>query len=168
MTERELSRQAIADYYAAHADELRAFVAARTAGAAPADDIVQDVFLRLLLSDKLISTVTLPALAMQVARNLIIDHWRRTSTAQAYERLVAASADTEPQAVYSTDGIHELFERGMARLTPAQRGVYRMNIVDGMRVSEISKTLNINYKSVENRLGAARKEMRSYMRRMLA
>jgi len=35
-------------------------------------------------------------------------------------------------------------------------------------VREISERLHMNYKSVENRLGAARKEVRQYMQRMLA
>ena len=39
---------------------------------------------------------------------------------------------------------------------------------DGLAVSEISKTLKMNYKSVENRLGLARREMRKYMTKMLA
>ncbi len=43
-----------------------------------------------------------------------------------------------------------------------------MCIYDGMKVSEISKTLGENYKRVENYLGAARKEVRQYVDKMLA
>lgn len=43
-----------------------------------------------------------------------------------------------------------------------------MNIYDDLAVSEISKTLNMNYKSVENKLGSARKVIRKYMSKMLA
>ena len=74
----------------------------------------------------------------------------------------------EPSSVYAPAEITELLERGMARLSPKSRHIYAMNVMEGMRVAEISDTLGETYKSVENRLGAARKEIRSYMRRMLA
>ena len=62
----------------------------------------------------------------------------------------------------------EILERGIAHLSDSERVIYRMNLFEGLQVSEISKTLHINYKSVENRLGAARKEIRQYMKRVLA
>ena len=61
-----------------------------------------------------------------------------------------------------------LLEQGMARLTAKQREIYCMNVYGGMKVAEISDELRVSYKSVEHRLGDARREVRSYMRRMLA
>ena len=43
-----------------------------------------------------------------------------------------------------------------------------MNVFEGMKVKEISKALQMNYKSVEYQLGEARKEMRTYVAQMLA
>ncbi|MBP6527113.1 MAG: RNA polymerase, partial [Prevotella sp.] len=53
-------------------------------------------------------------------------------------------------------------------LSEHQQKIYRLNIYSGMKVSEISKTLDMNYKSVEHRLGSARKEVREYIRKALA
>ena len=39
-----------------------------------------------------------------------------------------------------------------------QRKIYRMNVCDGMQISEIAIKLDVKYKKVENRLCAARKE----------
>ena len=72
------------------------------------------------------------------------------------------------EMVYSVVEITELMERGIARLSEMQRKVYRLNVCDGMKVGEICRELRLNYKCVENRLGAARKEVRCYMKRMLA
>ena len=44
------------------------------------------------------------------------------------------------------------------------RNIYRMHILGGMRVSEISEQTGEKYKTVENRLGLARKQMRNYLR----
>ena len=43
--------------------------------------------------------------------------------------------------------------------------VLRMNIVEEKPVSEISDELQMKYKTVENRLQAGRRQLRSYMRR---
>lgn len=172
MTETDTSARLIAAYYASHLEQIRAFVARHTDGSAESDDIVQNIFVRLLQSGKMISPITLPCLVYSVARNMIVDHWRRRRFVERYESTVRLNATTtdgeEPSTIYSVTEIAELLERGMARLSAKSRRIYAMNVVGGMRVSEISIALNENYKSVENRLGAARKEMRTYMRRMLA
>ena len=58
----------------------------------------------------------------------------------------------------------EGLERGLARLPENCREVYRLHVYGGMKVSEISLRLGEGYKSVEHRLGTARKAMRQYMR----
>ena len=55
-------------------------------------------------------------------------------------------------------------ENGLARLPENCREVYRLHIYGGMKVSEISQQLNEGYKSVENRLGTARKAIRQYLK----
>ena len=88
-----------------------------------------------------------------------------------YEHYIACRMLQErnnSMSVYSINEIAELLERGIARLADKQQVIYRMSIYGGLKISEISDTLNINYKSAENRLGLARKEIRRYMARMLA
>ena len=63
----------IETYYTDHRDELLAFVSSRLGGSEESEDIVQNVFLRLLTSDKMITAITLPALVYTMARNLITD-----------------------------------------------------------------------------------------------
>lgn len=172
MTEPEISKKLITDFYIQHIEEVKAFVLKRMDYSAESEDVVHNVFLKLLESDKIISAVTLPCLVYTMARNMIYDYWRHRMSVDEYEhyiRKVSGIYDrVEDSSVYSAVEISEILERGMARLSDKQRGIYRMNVVCGMQVSEISECLNENYKSVENRLGAARKVMRKYMRRMLA
>lgn len=61
----------IADYYSQHYEEVKAFVSSRLQYADDSEDVVQNIFLRLLQMDKMISSVTLPCLVYTVARNLI-------------------------------------------------------------------------------------------------
>ena len=73
------NRTLLSNYYTAHRDELLAYVSSRLGDSCLAEDIVQDVFLKLLTSDKMISEVTMPALVYTVIRNLITTCFRRRS-----------------------------------------------------------------------------------------
>lgn len=170
MEKPETKYSIIANYYSNHYEEILGFVSARLQYADMAEDIVQNVFTKILCTDKMITKVTLPSLIYTVARNLIFDYWRHHRAVEEYEHYLSSvkrdGNDTE--SVYSINEITELLEKGIARLSNRQREIYKMNMYRGMQVSEISQTLQINYKSVENRLGAARKEIRKYLTRMLA
>ncbi len=155
----------ITNYYITHRDELLAYVSSRLGGRAEAEDVVQNVFLRLLTSTKLITETTLPALVYTTARNMIFDIHRHRANINDYEHYIhkVCSEELSADSVYSMHEIMEHMERGLARLPENFREVYRLHIYDGMKVSEISDFLGDNYKSVEYRLGTARKVVRGYM-----
>ena len=156
----------ITDYYISHRDELLAFVSSRLGRSDFAEDIVQNVFLKLLTTDKMISEVTLPSLVYTIARNLITDYYRRHTNYEEYEHYILRSEETgvrSQESVFSVREITERLEQGLARLPENCREIYRMHIYGGMKVSEISQELGEGYKSVEHRLGFARKAMRQYL-----
>ena len=163
-------RRVIADYYQTYRDELTAYVRKATCGAEESEDIVQETFLRLLLTDKMVSEVTLPCLVFTIARNMVSDYWRHHSAIDRFEHYVKQNAndDTKAQYVYSTFEIKDILEGGMKKLRENQREIYRMNIIDDMKISDIVKITGEGYKSVEARLGKARKIMREYVARRLA
>ena len=160
------SKQLITNYYIAHRDELLAFASSRLGDSRLAEDIVQDVFLRLLSTDKMITEVTLPALVYTITRNLINDYYRRHTTYEQYEHYIkgVCSEVTTMESVFSAFEIMERLERGLVRLPENCREIYRLHIYGGMKVGEISRELGEGYKSVEHRLGTARKVMREYLR----
>ena len=157
----------ITNYYITHRDELLAFVRSRLGDSCEAEDIVQNVFLRLLTSDKLISEITLPALVFTMTRHQIYDYYRHHTAVEQYEYYIkdVCSEQTTGESILSVHEIMEQMERGLARLPENCRDIYRLHIYDGMKVSEISQQLGEGYKSVEHRLGSARKAMRQYLRK---
>ena len=162
-----MNKQLLSNYYITHRDEVLAYVSSRLGGgSADAEDVVQNVFLRLLTSTKLITEQTLPALVYTTARNMIFDIHRHRVCAADYEHYIrkVCSSELSTDSVYSVSEMIEQMERGMARLPENVREVYRLHILDGMKVSEISERLGCNYKNVEYRLGAARKAVRSYLK----
>lgn len=171
MTDNNTKQQSIALYYAQHVAELRAFALSRIGHKESSEDLVQEVFKRLLMSEKMISEVTLPCLVYTSLRHLITDYWRHRRAVEEFEHYIASTQwpnATSTESIYNAHEINCMLERGIARLSQSQQRIYRLNIFEGMAVGEISQTLHINYKSTENYLGAARRLVRSYIRQRLA
>lgn len=156
----------LTNYYVTHRDELLAYVSSRLGNSVEAEDLVQNVFLRLLTSDKMITDVTLSALVYTTTRNLITDYYRCRTHFEAYEHYLknTDSIDESAESILSIRDITEQLERGLARVPENCREVYRLHIYGGMKVAEISERLGEGYKSVEHRLGIARKSVRQQLR----
>ncbi len=173
MEKQKRKNSILADYYRCHYEELKNFVASRLLYSAETEDLVQNVFVRLLQMEQMITPVTLPSLTYTIARNLILDYWRHKKKTEEYEHYIKKSDSTgkltiDGESVYSAVEIEELLEHGIAQLNRQERTIYRMNLFDGMKVSEIALKTETNYKSTENHLGRARKVVRNYMTKMLA
>ena len=139
-----------------------------------AEDVVQTTFLRLLNSTTpyllLAHHSSLPALVHATMLNLLRDLWRRRRYEQDYEHQLATAPSWVRQAddvfsICSAHQITELLEHRLARMDSTVARVLRMNIVEEKPVSEISDELQMKYKTVENRLQAGRRQLRSYMKR---
>ena len=155
----------ISNYYSAHRDELLAYASTRLGDRDEAEDIVQNTFLRILTTNKMLTEQTLPALVYTVCRNLVNDYFRRRASRFEYEHYIqcAGIGNSSMESVFFAADIVEQMERGLARIPENCRKIYRMHILGGMRVSEISAETGEKYKTVENRLGLARREMRHYL-----
>jgi len=155
----------ISNYYSAHRDELLAYASTRLGDRDEAEDIVQNTFLRILTTNKMLTEQALPALVYTVCRNLVNDYFRRRAFRFEYEHYIQCTGigNSSMESVFFAADIVEQMERGLARIPENCRKIYRMHILGGMRVSEISAETGENYKTVENRLGLARREMRHYL-----
>ena len=159
------NNQLISNYYAAHRDELLSFIAVRITNAVEAEDLVQDIFLRLLRGHHLITPDTLPALIYTMARHAVSDYYRRRRIYEEYEHYIKRSDCTsEIESLISARQLMEHMERSLARLPQACCEIYRLHIYDGMKVRDIARELSLPYKQVENRLGQARKAVRQQLR----
>ena len=156
----------ISNYYAQHRGEIVDFIALRIADACEAEDMVQDLFIRLLRGHQLITPITLPCLTYTMARHCIADYYRRRRVKDEYEHYIQKSdvrglmADDTTESIINAHMLMERMERTLARLPEACGRVYRLHIYDGLKVSDIAQQLSLPYKQVENRLGQARKAVR--------
>lgn len=165
------NNQLLSNYYSQHRDELVSFIAVRIVDTNEAEDIVQDIFLRLLRGQHLITPQTLPSLLHTMARHAVCDYYRRRHVHEEYEHYIQTSdfscqtSDDSVESVFSAHQLMERMERSLARLPKACCEIYRLHIYDGMKVSDIAQELSLPYKQVENRLGQARKAVRQQLRK---
>ena len=152
----------IADYYARHRDEIVSFIAVRLGNHDDAEDIVQDIFVRLLKSNHLISDITMSALVYTMARHKMSDYYRRRHTFEEYEHFIKRgdTMDENLESVISARELTERMEYTLARLAPECREAYRLHIYEGMAVSQIAEQTGLPYRNVEYRLGIARRAVR--------
>ena len=164
-----MNKELLADYYSQHRDEIVGFVAVRVGDADVAQDVVQDVFFRLLCSDRLISPTTLPALVFTMVRNAVTDWFRRRRIREEYEHYIIGTGDDSDSmdSVISVRELMERMERTLARLASECREVYHLHIYGGMQVRQIAEETHQPYRAVEYRLGQARKEVRRQLRQCM-
>ena len=163
------NKELIEQYYSQHRGELLSFLGSRLGAddAALAEDMVQDLFLRLLSDDRRpISEATLGSLVYTMARHLLVDHYRRLAHQRAYERhaFAAMPDDYRPEpAIFARDTVAHV-ERRLQRMPQTTADIYRLHLYDGMKTADIAHHLHIDYKAVEYRLGQARREVRRLLR----
>lgn len=159
------NNQLLSHYYEAHRDELVSFIAVRITDATEAEDMVQDIFLRLLRGHHLITPQTLPALVYTMARHTVSDYFRRRHVYEEYEHYIKRlDCCVEMESTISAQQLMERMERSLTRLPKACCEIYRLHIYDGMKVGDIAQELSLPYKQVENRLSQARKAVRQQLR----
>ena len=153
-----------------HRDELISFIAVRIHEVYEAEDMVQDIFLRLLRGQHLITPQTLPSLLHTMVLHAVSDYYRRRYVHETYEHYIQTSdiryqtSEDSVESIFSAQQLMERMERSLARLPKDCCEIYRLHIYDGMKVSAIAQELSLPYKQVENRLGQARKAVRQQLR----
>lgn len=158
---------AIADAYIRERDRLENYIARQIGDRAEAENITQDVFVRLLGYDRELIEETLTSLIYNIARNLVIDHMRR----QARTLAVAAEHPVDfetasvcsPEYEISARQISAFENKRVEQLPKVRRRVYMMSRFEGLAVPEIADTLNLSTRTVENHLRLGRREVREYM-----
>jgi RNA polymerase sigma factor (sigma-70 family) len=129
-----------------HRDELRGFLLRRINCTDTADDILQDIYLKLTQSDTCVNNPK--AFLYQVAGNLATDYLRKIQREQA--RFVDESGSPDPlsqipsleRQVYSQEQI-TLLKQAIAELSPRCREVFVRHKIRQQPYSQIMRELGI-------------------------
>lgn len=157
--------QALGQLYQRHVDRVYSYVLFRVRDEALAEDLTQDVFFQALRS--LESFDWRGAVApwlMRIARNMVIDHWRRTGRRPEWAMSALADDDEDGEdrrmerlSAEEDDVVEvELFverERiiqAASRLTELQRQVVALRFASGLSIRETAEVMGKSEGAVKN------------------
>jgi RNA polymerase sigma factor (sigma-70 family) len=159
----------LALYLERRANLLR-FFAARAGSTAAAEDLLQELYLKLAARDREVTADSPAALIYRIALNLMLDRargdarsaardaaWRRTAHASLGEEDVAGEVPAD-EAVASRQRLRQLVD-AVAVLPPQMQRAFRLHKLEGLSHAQTAQAMGISVKSVEKHISAALKAL---------
>lgn len=140
-------------------DQLMRFVLRHTRDKSLAEDIVHDVFLK--VHDKLPQLRAhdkMQGWIFGIAKNTVIDHFRRTA-----KTIRAVDLDWDSDGVTLNDCVSACLREMMTTLPNKYRQALELAELKDMSQLELSKKLNISYSGAKSRVQRARQMLRERM-----
>jgi RNA polymerase sigma factor (sigma-70 family) len=154
--------------YRAHIGEIRAFLQSRTGCRETAEDLAQEVYLRLYGAIDLAAVQDLKSYLYRIAGNLLIDHYRSVSrkTAPAELRELSDEADlvydapTAEDMLLLRDEIRQV-ATSIGEMSSLCQNIFWLSKAQGFRNNEIASMLGVCLSTVEKNLSRATKRCES-------
>ncbi|WP_083682671.1 RNA polymerase sigma factor [Archangium sp. Cb G35] len=157
-------REAFRDLYRALYDPVSRYVHRRVPSKADAEDIVGQVFFRLLESLERIDTRRGSVLSytLFMARNALVDHVRGRA-GQVPEEAAAAVPDSAVGPLERLMGQEDVerVRRELARLPAETRELLMLRFGDGLRFAEVAQVMGLSEAAVRQRTSRAVRELRA-------
>lgn len=154
----EVGGQSEADVLVArYREPLRRFFERRLRNRADAEDLAQDVLVR-LARQRLLVHQTRPAYIFLTARSVLLDQLRRNRVRKRGDPPREDEALREAPSAERVCDAQERVQRVsqlMERLTPRAKQVFTMQRIDGLTYTEIAQALGITMGTVEKHMTAA-------------
>jgi RNA polymerase sigma factor (sigma-70 family) len=170
----------IADIVEEEGSRLRNFIRRRVPDPFEAEDILQDVFYRLVEANRLLMPIEhVTGWLFSVARNRITDFFRKrkpelfSDTALedeegellGFERLLP-SPDSGPEAMYARKVLLEELKLALDELPPDQRDVFMAHEVEGRSFKQLAADTGLNLNTLLSRKRAAVLYLRTRLQRI--
>lgn len=144
----------IADVVKREESRLRAFIRRRVADPGDVDDVLQDVFSRLVEANRLLMPIDQVAgWLFTVARNRITDLFRKSRDEE--EELdvdeLLASDETEPDALFAQRVLVDELEAAIAELPEEQRAVFVAHELEGRSFKSIAEETGVGVNTLLSR-----------------
>ena|SRR5438309_9858098 len=136
---------------------LRAFVGRRVPDPADVDDVLQDVFSRLVEANRLLMPIEhVTGWLFTVARNRITDLFRKSRKDEEEEEELdvdelLAGDDTEPDALFSQRALVDELEAAIAELPEEQRAVFVAHELEGRSFKSIAEETGVGINTLLSR-----------------
>lgn len=140
-----------------------------------AQDLTQDVFLRVFRSVKSFRAGqgSFTVWLTRLTRNLLIDHYRRTKMERATDSIEdqlpvleeRTAIESRTDSVLAGREASEVLQSALAKLSPELRETVILRDIEEMEYREIAEALNVPEGTVKSRLNRGRAELARILRR---
>lgn len=154
---------------------LEAFAQKYTNDTNEAEDIVQDVFLKLWERRELLDNISLASFLFMMVRNSCLNHLKHRQIADSVqqripdtetaERLYAADFVPDPSSLLIQKELSDSIDQIMEELPPKCKEAFVLSRLNGLKNREIAEHMAITEKVVEKHITRALKRFRDGLRR---
>ncbi|MEQ9298011.1 MAG: RNA polymerase sigma-70 factor [Cyclobacteriaceae bacterium] len=170
MSTPSFSKQDLKSAYDLYFEGLRNFLYYKSGDMALAEDLVQEVFIKVWEKRNTIAKDTLKSLLYTMARNLMINHYNHMKVVKTHvdREVVAESVEVQtPQFKMEEKEFGEKLKRVLEKMPDGSREVFLMNRIDRVKYDAIASRLEISVKAVEKRMSKALSIIREELGRKL-
>lgn len=151
----------VTDAWQKHEAELRRFLRHRSGSDTEGDDLLQEVFLRVLRQPNGLCGIDNPrAWLFHAARNLLIDRLRLTKEQVPLPENLAAEVNDAPPVV---DGLAQCLPRVLSELSLQDREAITLCDIEGMTQQDYAKHIGLSLPAAKSRVQRARTRLKARM-----
>lgn len=146
--------------------ELYLYIHTFLSDEAEVQDIIQEVFLKLLENDRLEKVANIRAYLFSCVRNAVFDRLRKSRIQNLirHEMILESLKENEEDNIFQVrEDLFQITEEAIGNLPPVCRSVFMMAKRDNLSYREIADRLGISIKTVESQMGIAFKKIRQYV-----
>jgi RNA polymerase sigma-70 factor (ECF subfamily) len=148
--------------YNTYAKNIRQFLFYKTQNIEKAEDLMQDVFVKLWDNCKTVNLLTIKSFLFTIANNLFLNDYKHSKVVRNYKNLPKENKEIQtPEFIIIEKEFSEKLKLTISSLPEKQKEVFLLNRIEKKKYKEIALMLNISVKAVEKRMHLALLKMRS-------
>lgn len=168
MEKSSVSRQSQIDVlFRTYSDRIFNYIRTRINSNEDAENLAQDVWMRILESDAVICIETAVSYLYRIAANLVNDYLRGLYAKMGHQEelmyLQTEISDLNPEEDLFVKQVSEFENKRIECLPPQRRIIYRMSRFEDKSVSDIAEKLSLSFRTVENHLRMGRRDVREFV-----
>ncbi|MHC1703732.1 MAG: RNA polymerase sigma factor [Tenuifilaceae bacterium] len=145
-----------------HYESIRSFAYYKTGDVDLADDIVQEVFIKLWTNRESVKDETVKALLYTIATNTIKNHYKHQKVVYNFQKQeVSNETSDEADSQLLQDELNKRLQDALAAVPEKAREVFLMNRIEGLTYVDIAERLGLSVKAIEKRMSEALSVLRS-------
>ncbi|MUU77569.1 RNA polymerase sigma factor [Winogradskyella endarachnes] len=142
--------------YKAYAKDIRRFLFFKTQDIERAEDLMQDVFIKLWNNCSNVDYNKVKSYIFSIANNMFLNEVKHQKVVQNFNKQHKKESSNEsPEFILLEKEFMEKLEATIDSLPEKQREVFLMNRIEKKKYKEIAEQLNISVKAVEKRMHQA-------------